>query len=127
MQSGLGTGYELHDELGPPLGVRSALMQHQRKLGLRYGTGEAEREGIIMVGRDIGTSVLPEAPLKGHISTPALDRHGQLLGVVQVVIDSVTLSAYRITFALTLRAARPMVCTVSFASTISVFQRRASA
>jgi cytidylate kinase len=54
--------------------VRSALMQHQRKLGLRYGTGDAELAGIIMVGRDIGTSVLPEAPLKVYLDATARER-----------------------------------------------------
>lgn len=54
--------------------VRSALMQHQRKLGLRYGAGDAELAGIIMVGRDIGTSVLPEAPLKIYLDATARER-----------------------------------------------------
>lgn len=54
--------------------VRAALMQHQRKLGLRYGTGNAELPGIIMVGRDIGASVLPEAPLKIYLDATARER-----------------------------------------------------
>jgi len=54
--------------------VRAALMQHQRKLGLRYGAGEAELAGIIMVGRDIGASVLPEAPLKIYLDATARER-----------------------------------------------------
>lgn len=54
--------------------VRAALMQHQRKLGLRYGSGDAERPGIIMVGRDIGASVLPEAPLKVYLDATARER-----------------------------------------------------
>lgn len=64
--------------------VRAALMQHQRKLGLRYGTGEAERAGIIMVGRDIGTSVLPEAPLKIYLDATARERaHRRFLEMQQ--------------------------------------------
>jgi cytidylate kinase len=54
--------------------VRQALMHHQRKLGLRYGAGDAELAGIIMVGRDIGTSVLPEAPLKVYLDATARER-----------------------------------------------------
>lgn len=54
--------------------VRKALMHHQRKLGLRYGAGNAELAGIIMVGRDIGTSVLPEAPLKVYLDATARER-----------------------------------------------------
>ncbi len=47
-------------------GVRNALTQQQRRIGLR---GE-----IVMVGRDIGTVVLPEAPLKIYLDASAPER-----------------------------------------------------
>jgi cytidylate kinase len=45
-------------------GVRRALSAQQRRIGRRYGLGTADKAGIVMVGRDIGTVVMPEAPLK---------------------------------------------------------------
>ncbi len=47
-------------------GVRSALSQQQRRIGLR---GK-----IVMVGRDIGTVVLPEADLKIYLDASAEQR-----------------------------------------------------
>jgi cytidylate kinase len=47
-------------------GVRNALTQQQRRIGLR---GE-----IVMVGRDIGTVVLPEAPLKIYLDASVPER-----------------------------------------------------
>lgn len=44
--------------------VRRALSEQQRRIGHHYGTGTAEKQGIVMAGRDIGTVVLPDAPLK---------------------------------------------------------------
>ncbi|MCB0061825.1 MAG: (d)CMP kinase [Caldilineaceae bacterium] len=44
--------------------VRRALSEQQRRIGHYYGGGTAEKQGIVMVGRDIGTAVLPDAPLK---------------------------------------------------------------
>lgn len=44
--------------------VRQALGGKQRQIGHRFGTGQAEKAGVVMVGRDIGTVVLPEARLK---------------------------------------------------------------
>src|SRR5687768_1225688 len=35
--------------------VRLALSQQQKRVGQRYGQGEAEKPGVVMVGRDIGT------------------------------------------------------------------------
>ena len=54
--------------------VRAAMSQQQRRIGLRYGTGVAEQPGIVMVGRDIGTVVLPEAPLKVFMLASAEQR-----------------------------------------------------
>lgn len=51
--------------------VRRALSGHQRRIGLRYGGGGEDRAGIVMVGRDIGTVVLPEAPLKIYLDASA--------------------------------------------------------
>lgn len=47
-------------------GVRAALSQQQRRIGLRGG--------IVMVGRDIGTVVLPEADLKIYLDASAEER-----------------------------------------------------
>ena len=47
-------------------GVRSALTTQQRRIGLR---GQ-----VVMVGRDIGTVVLPEAPLKIYLDASAEER-----------------------------------------------------
>ena len=47
-------------------GVRSALSAQQRRIGLRGR--------VVMVGRDIGTVVLPEAPLKVYLDASAEER-----------------------------------------------------
>jgi cytidylate kinase len=47
-------------------GVRAALVAQQRRL--------ASRGRIVMVGRDIGTVVLPEAPLKVYLDASAEER-----------------------------------------------------
>ncbi len=54
--------------------VRLALSRHQRRIGLMHGSGSGEKAGIVMVGRDIGTVVLPEAPLKIYLSAPVEER-----------------------------------------------------
>lgn len=54
--------------------VRAAMSQQQRRVGLRYGAGAAEKPGVVMVGRDIGTVVLPEAPLKVFMEASAEER-----------------------------------------------------
>lgn len=47
-------------------GVRSALTKQQRRIGLRGG--------VVMVGRDIGTVVLPDADLKIYLIASAEER-----------------------------------------------------
>jgi len=47
-------------------GVRKALSDHQRRIGLRGR--------VVMVGRDIGTVVLPEADLKIYLDASAEER-----------------------------------------------------
>ena len=47
-------------------GVRKALTDQQRRIGLRGG--------VVMVGRDIGTVVLPEADLKVYMIASAEER-----------------------------------------------------
>ncbi len=54
--------------------VRQALSAKQRAIGQRYGRGQAEKAGIVMVGRDIGTVVLPEADLKIYMDASAEER-----------------------------------------------------
>ena len=48
------------------VGVRKALSEHQRRIGMRGR--------IVMVGRDIGTVVLPEADLKVYLDANAEER-----------------------------------------------------
>ena len=47
-------------------GVRTALSRQQRRIG--------QRGGVVMVGRDIGTVVLPEADLKIYLDATAEER-----------------------------------------------------
>ncbi len=54
--------------------VREALTAHQRRIGLRYGSGVADKCGVVMVGRDIGTVVMPDAPLKVYLDATAEER-----------------------------------------------------
>ncbi len=54
--------------------VRAALSQHQRQVGGQYAQGHAGMNGIVMVGRDIGTVVLPDAPLKIYLDAPVVER-----------------------------------------------------
>jgi cytidylate kinase len=44
--------------------VRRALSLQQRRIGQRYGYGQGDKAGVVMVGRDIGTVIMPEAGLK---------------------------------------------------------------
>ena len=55
-------------------GVRRALSAQQRRIGRRYGSGQAEKPGIVMVGRDIGTVVLPDAGLKIYMDASPEER-----------------------------------------------------
>lgn len=63
--------------------VRAALSLHQKQIGARYGQGEAERPGVVMVGRDIGTVIMPDAALKVYLDATAEERarrrHRELL------------------------------------------------
>jgi cytidylate kinase len=63
--------------------VRVALGVHQKKVGARYGRGEAEKPGVVMVGRDIGTVIMPNAALKIYLDATAEERarrrHRELL------------------------------------------------
>lgn len=54
--------------------VRDALSAQQRRIAHHYGSGSAERAGIVMVGRDIGTVVLPDAPLKIYMDATIAER-----------------------------------------------------
>ena len=70
-------------------GVRDELSRQQRKIG--------ERGGVVMVGRDIGTVVLPEACLKIYLDASAEERarrryeesksRGEVLDYEQVLAD----------------------------------------
>jgi len=54
--------------------VRHALSDQQRRISQYYGTGQAEKAGVVMAGRDIGTVVVPEAPLKIYLDASAQER-----------------------------------------------------
>ncbi|MDQ3247832.1 MAG: (d)CMP kinase [Chloroflexota bacterium] len=54
--------------------VRHALGAKQRQISQQYGTGRAEKAGVVMAGRDIGTVVVPEAPLKIYLEASAQER-----------------------------------------------------
>jgi CMP/dCMP kinase len=64
--------------------VRDALSRQQKRIGARYGSGEAEKPGIVMVGRDIGTVIMPDAALKIFLDASAEERarrrHRELVG-----------------------------------------------
>lgn len=64
-------------------GVRAALTHQQQRIARRYGAGTADKPGIVMVGRDIGTVVVPEAAAKIFMDATAEERaqrrHAELL------------------------------------------------
>jgi cytidylate kinase len=63
--------------------VRAALGRQQQRIGRRYGSGRAEQAGVVMVGRDIGTVIMPDAPLKVYLDASvevrAQRRHAELV------------------------------------------------
>lgn len=77
--------------------VRAALSQHQRQIGAQYAHGFAGMHGIVMVGRDIGTVVLPDAPLKIYLDAPVeeranrrfleMEKRGKTTSFAQVLAD----------------------------------------
>ncbi|MCX6046053.1 MAG: (d)CMP kinase [Chloroflexi bacterium] len=54
--------------------VRQTLSGKQRHLSQYYGSGQAEKDGIVMAGRDIGTVVVPEAPWKIYLDATSNER-----------------------------------------------------
>lgn len=54
--------------------VREAMGRQQRKIGQRYGSGRAEKAGVVMVGRDIGTVIMPDAPVKVYLDASVEER-----------------------------------------------------
>ena len=54
--------------------VRQELSRKQRLIGLEHGSGAGGMSGIVMAGRDVGTVVLPEAPLKIYLEAPLEER-----------------------------------------------------
>jgi len=54
--------------------VRRALTTQQRRIAQRYSNGRAEKAGIVLVGRDIGTVVTPDAPLKFYLDASHAER-----------------------------------------------------
>ena len=71
-------------------GVRQALSAQQRRIGHRYGNGETDKRGIVMVGRDIGTVVLPDAGLKIYMDASAEERARRRFHEMQVRGKAVT-------------------------------------
>ena len=70
--------------------VRAALTAQQRRIGLRYGAGGADRPGIVMVGRDVGTVVVPDAPLKIYMEATAEERARRRLRDLQAQGKSIS-------------------------------------
>jgi cytidylate kinase len=70
--------------------VRAALTAQQRRIGLRYGAGDADRPGIVMVGRDVGTVVVPDAPLKIFMEASAEERARRRLRDLQAPGKSIS-------------------------------------
>ena len=70
-------------------GVRAALTVQQRRIAQRYGRGDADKPGIVLVGRDTGTVVAPDAAVKIYMDASADERarrrHVELAGRGQVV------------------------------------------
>lgn len=54
--------------------VRSTLTRYQRRISERFRRATADMAGLVMVGRDIGTIVLPDAPLKIYLDAPVEER-----------------------------------------------------
>ena len=54
--------------------VRQELSRQQRRIGVEHSSGAGGNAGVVMVGRDIGTVVLPEAPLKVYLRAPVEER-----------------------------------------------------
>lgn len=54
--------------------VRRALTSKQRHIAHRYGRGDADRQGIVLVGRDTGTVVVPDAALKFFVDASPEER-----------------------------------------------------
>ncbi len=55
-------------------GVRAALTLQQRRVVHRYGRGDADKPGIVLVGRDTGTIIAPEAAVKIYMDAAAEER-----------------------------------------------------
>lgn len=73
--------------------VRRALSEQQRRIGHYYGSGTAEKQGIVMAGRDIGTVVLPDAPLKVFMVASLAERARRRFCEQRKKGKAVTLSA----------------------------------
>lgn len=54
--------------------VRNALSMQQRMIAKRFANGGAERRGIVMAGRDIGTVIVPEARFKVFLDASVEER-----------------------------------------------------
>lgn len=77
--------------------VRRAMTARQREIARRYGRGDAERPGIVLVGRDIGTVVVPDATLKLYVDASPEERarrrhcelakQGKLIAYEEVLAD----------------------------------------
>ena len=54
--------------------VRAALSSQQRRIAMDYGSLRMDKAGVVMVGRDIGTVVIPEAPVKVYLDASPEER-----------------------------------------------------
>ncbi len=73
---------QLLPEVSAQSGVRSSLTIRMRQIGLMYLEGEGHKQGVIVVGRDVGTVVFPDAEckyfLKADPEVRASRRHAEL-------------------------------------------------
>ena len=54
--------------------VRRVLTAQQRRIGEKYGQGLGDKTGVVMVGRDIGSVVMPDVALKFYLIATAEER-----------------------------------------------------
>ncbi len=74
---------QLLPEVAAQPGVRSSLTARMRQIGQVYLEGEGHKQGIVVVGRDVGTVVFPDAACKYFLTADprvrASRRHAELV------------------------------------------------
>lgn len=88
---------KLLPEVSAQAGVRFSLTERMRNIGQQYLEGEGHKQGVVVVGRDVGTVVFPAAECKYFLQADPLvrarRRHAELkargegLSEVEVLAD----------------------------------------